>query len=248
MSLTFNVKNFNGKTFNGKTFNGKKTFCKICFDAGKEPKDYTSHFLKDRPGPKGNVICPTLLNTNCRYCKAKGHFKSHCPKLLNRKPRSQYGWQPTNKKQKAPVKQSFKGQFAVMYENIPEPSVPEANVPTVAEPVALQGFWSTKTSKPSKPSKLSKLSKPSKPSKPSKLSKPNKVTLPKALPKTMPKALPKALPPSNPELIRLTAELADVKLELEAELAGSTCWADEGDVEDLEEEIAVLELAIANCK
>ena len=63
----------------------KKTFCKVCFDAGKSEEEYTSHFLKDRPGPNGKVICPTLLMTECRYCHDHGHFKSHCPALEERK-------------------------------------------------------------------------------------------------------------------------------------------------------------------
>jgi len=63
----------------------KKPFCKVCFDAGKPEQEYTSHFLKDRPGPNGKVICPTLLATECRYCHEHGHFKSHCPDLEKRK-------------------------------------------------------------------------------------------------------------------------------------------------------------------
>ena len=63
----------------------KKPFCKVCFDAGNSEQEYTSHFLKDRPGPNGNVICPTLLATECRYCHEHGHFKSHCPVLEERK-------------------------------------------------------------------------------------------------------------------------------------------------------------------
>jgi len=63
----------------------KKTFCKVCFDAGKSEQEYTSHYLKDRPGPIGNVVCPTLLSTECRYCHEHGHFKSHCPVLEERK-------------------------------------------------------------------------------------------------------------------------------------------------------------------
>jgi len=63
----------------------KKPFCKVCFDAGKSEQEYTGHFLKDRPGPNGNVICPTLLATECRYCHEHGHFKSHCPDLEKRK-------------------------------------------------------------------------------------------------------------------------------------------------------------------
>ncbi len=63
----------------------KKPFCKVCFDAGKSEQEYTGHFLKDRPGPNGKVICPTLLATECRYCHEHGHFKSHCPALEERK-------------------------------------------------------------------------------------------------------------------------------------------------------------------
>ena len=63
----------------------RKTFCKVCFDAGKDEKCFTSHFVKDRPGPNGKIVCPTLLATECRYCHEKGHFKSHCPTLAQRK-------------------------------------------------------------------------------------------------------------------------------------------------------------------
>ena len=63
----------------------RKTFCKVCFDAGKDEKCFTSHYVKDRPGPNGKIVCPTLLATECRYCHEKGHFKSHCPALAQRK-------------------------------------------------------------------------------------------------------------------------------------------------------------------
>ena len=62
----------------------KKPFCKICFDSGKTEQEYTNHYLKDRPGPQGKVVCPTLLATECRYCHDLGHFKSHCPVLVQR--------------------------------------------------------------------------------------------------------------------------------------------------------------------
>ena len=61
---------------------GRKTFCKICFDVGKPEAVYTSHFPKDVPGPKGKVVCPTLLKEiSCRYCRQLGHTKNHCEKL-----------------------------------------------------------------------------------------------------------------------------------------------------------------------
>lgn len=56
-----------------------KPFCKVCYDTGKSNSQYTSHFVKDIPGPKGVVVCPTLLSLECRYCKKIGHTVSRCP-------------------------------------------------------------------------------------------------------------------------------------------------------------------------
>jgi len=53
-------------------------FCKVCKDAGKPESEYTSHFVKDKAGPKGKVICPTLLSQACRICKETGHTSSYC--------------------------------------------------------------------------------------------------------------------------------------------------------------------------
>ena len=54
-------------------------FCRVCKDAGKTMSQYTSHFVKDRPG--GFVVCPTLLEQQCKYCHDKGHTPKYCPKL-----------------------------------------------------------------------------------------------------------------------------------------------------------------------
>jgi hypothetical protein len=59
-----------------------KPYCKACHDAGKSETDYTSHFVRDKPGPDGLVICPTILNNECRYCHNTGHFPSTCPKRV----------------------------------------------------------------------------------------------------------------------------------------------------------------------
>ena len=56
-------------------------YCKVCHDAGKPKSQYTSHFVKDSPGPNGKVVCPYLLSLNCRYCHEGGHTVKHCPKL-----------------------------------------------------------------------------------------------------------------------------------------------------------------------
>lgn len=55
-----------------------KPFCKVCYDAGLPVTDYTSHFVKDQPGPNGKVVCPTLLAQKCLVCGIAGHTSSYC--------------------------------------------------------------------------------------------------------------------------------------------------------------------------
>ena len=54
-------------------------FCKVCYDAKLPAEKYTSHFVKDQPGPNGRVVCPTLLAQKCLICGAPGHTSSYCP-------------------------------------------------------------------------------------------------------------------------------------------------------------------------
>jgi hypothetical protein len=62
-----------------------KTLCVVCRDAGKTEKEYTSHFVKDQPGPNGKVVCPTLLNQACRICGKTGHTSSYCSQYRPRR-------------------------------------------------------------------------------------------------------------------------------------------------------------------
>jgi hypothetical protein len=61
----------------------KKPYCKVCFDAGKPESEYTSHWVRSLPDRNGKttVICPTLLNTECRYCYQSGHTAKFCPAI-----------------------------------------------------------------------------------------------------------------------------------------------------------------------
>ena len=59
-------------------------FCKVCYDAGRSVAEYTDHFVKDQPGPNGNVICRTLLHQSCRICQRTGHTSSYCPQYRPR--------------------------------------------------------------------------------------------------------------------------------------------------------------------
>ena len=54
-------------------------FCKVCYDAGLSTEEFTSHFVKDQPGPNGRVVCPTLLAQKCLICGVPGHTSSYCP-------------------------------------------------------------------------------------------------------------------------------------------------------------------------
>ena len=56
-------------------------YCKVCHDAGRPKSEYTSHFVKDKKGPGGKVVCPLLLNQECRYCHKKGHTPKECPEI-----------------------------------------------------------------------------------------------------------------------------------------------------------------------
>jgi len=62
-----------------------KPFCKVCHDAGKSEKEYTSHFVKSEPGPNGKVVCPTLLAQECRFCFQGGHTAGYCPVIAANK-------------------------------------------------------------------------------------------------------------------------------------------------------------------
>jgi len=56
----------------------KKPYCKVCHDAGKPESEYTNHWVKDL---NGKTTCPTLLNTECRYCFKRGHTTKFCSVL-----------------------------------------------------------------------------------------------------------------------------------------------------------------------
>lgn len=56
----------------------KKPYCKVCHDAGKCESEYTNHWVKDL---NGKTTCPTLLNTECRYCFKRGHTAKFCSVL-----------------------------------------------------------------------------------------------------------------------------------------------------------------------
>ena len=57
-------------------------FCKVCYDAGLPMDNFTSHYVKDQPGPNGKVVCPTLLAQKCLTCGVPGHTSNYCTEKL----------------------------------------------------------------------------------------------------------------------------------------------------------------------
>jgi len=58
--------------------NENNKFCKVCYDANKSIEEYTSHFVKDKPGQDGTIICPLLLSQKCLFCNEYGHTIKYC--------------------------------------------------------------------------------------------------------------------------------------------------------------------------
>ena len=89
----------------------REPYCKVCHDAGKLESEYRSHWVKDL---KGNTICLTLLNTECRYCYKLGHTAKFCQALEKNKKekkraerRTDYVPKDKPKDSNKPVKNAF---------------------------------------------------------------------------------------------------------------------------------------------
>ena len=75
-------KNMNRSVARGGKQIADKKFCGVCKKAGKSEEEYTSHFTKSVPGPKGVPTCPLILSSVCKCCFIRGHFVDHCPKRI----------------------------------------------------------------------------------------------------------------------------------------------------------------------
>ena len=116
------------KQQNTNTNTMKKPFCKVCYDTGKSAEIYNNHFVKDIPGPKGIVICPTLLSLECRYCKQKGHTVSKCPAVAEKRSHKKYV-KPTTvpeKNDKKPTTKRNTNRFDLLETDDETPEEPTA--------------------------------------------------------------------------------------------------------------------------
>lgn len=59
-------------------------FCSYCHAKGLPEAQFSSHFVKDKVGAGGKVVCPELLKNECGYCHEVGHTPKFCPKLKAR--------------------------------------------------------------------------------------------------------------------------------------------------------------------
>ncbi len=102
-----NLTNKYSKMSSTKQQSKNKPFCKVCYDAGKSIAEYSTHYVRDQRG--GNVVCPTLLKQQCKYCKETGHTPSHCPALEGK----------YNKSKQPPKKESSQIRAARLCESPP---------------------------------------------------------------------------------------------------------------------------------
>lgn len=102
---------------NTKNISSKKPYCKVCYDVGRSESEYTSHWVKDLAG---NTICPTLLDTECRYCFKLGHTAKFCDVLANKnkeRERVERSHQVVTKKPVALQNKKPVGRFAGLCED-----------------------------------------------------------------------------------------------------------------------------------
>jgi hypothetical protein len=97
----------------------KKPYCKVCFDAGKPESMYTSHWVRSLPDAYGNskVTCPTLLETECRFCYKLGHTTKFCPAIeqnKKQKERNDRKLKSTEEKPRSEEKKSAVSIFDVL--------------------------------------------------------------------------------------------------------------------------------------
>ena len=56
--------------------------CKHCNNLGLP--DANTHWLREGRGINSKIVCPKLLNTQCKFCKEYGHTISYCNKLKSK--------------------------------------------------------------------------------------------------------------------------------------------------------------------
>jgi hypothetical protein len=161
---------------NAKNTPTPKPHCKVCFDAGKPESEYTSHWVRTLPDRNGKstVTCPTLLNTECRYCYQSGHTTKFC-KVLEKHNKERERAETVSSKKKEVMKTtktSNANAFALLCEDSDtEEKVSNTNTNTVIEYPALsekkpvektveKTGWAAIVAKPAEVKKVAEPTKP----------------------------------------------------------------------------------------
>ena len=131
------------------TNNVKKPYCKVCYDAGKSEREYTNHWVKDL---NGKTTCPTLLNTECRYCHNFGHTAKFCDVLAIRKKDTRWEHphnEVVHKEQPQTNYRRSQNSFAVLCDNdVSNEKVSSNTIINDSEP--LKNSWASIAAKPKK--------------------------------------------------------------------------------------------------
>ena len=118
-------------------------YCDTCYRKGLSEKEYTSHYTKSEPGPRGVVVCPTILNAVCKACGMKGHWASEkfCSVVRREAKERRYKEQDQKKTAAAAakpvVKKTTTNVYAALMDDEGEAVAPPvASLRSVAPPVA----------------------------------------------------------------------------------------------------------------
>ena len=129
-----NSKNYHaGNTRNSRPRQGARkatAYCKVCHDAGRPHSEYTSHFVKDKKGPDGKVVCPLLLNQECRYCHEKGHTPKECPEIKAKAERKRQYEQRQRELKSRPDAQGFRSAEGLRSQRRQRPAATKPRVPS----------------------------------------------------------------------------------------------------------------------
>ena len=116
------------------------SYCKVCHDAGLPRSEYTSHFVKDKKGPRGKVVCPLLLSQECRYCHEIGHTPKECPEILAKNVKRRNHEQLMRDNQRRPDVNGFSSTHAIRNRRHVGVSKPQGSGSTSGHKVICNAF------------------------------------------------------------------------------------------------------------
>ena len=133
-----------------------KPFCKVCFDAGKQEQEYTSHCVKT----DGVVTCTTLLSQSCRNCGQHGHTRGYCKTIVLAetelrfkaiKPEPQPKPKPTNEEKEEEINVHYNPKsnaFGALSQKQPKQLKSLQQIPAPAKPMTMAERLKNPTPRP----------------------------------------------------------------------------------------------------